>query len=232
MISARNVLSEFINEHASRGDDQFLLFLHEEACRQQIPAVDLNIGRLLFFLITILRPADILEIGFGSGLSYSYMMKASAFYGGNVLSLENNRFRIDAFSEHAARYKPCYLDSRGKIIHTDALIHLRSMPDAACAFIFIDAMKKEYPEYLAEAARIVSGGGIIAADNLFFSGRTIYLSETPENMHKYRDQTEAMRNFIRQACSLEGFTPLLLTESDGIVLLYKTPCAGSISAAH
>ena len=68
--------------------------------------------------------------------------------------------------------KKADLEGRIQIHNGPALSVLKGL-SGAYDIVFIDADKSEYSDYLGEALRLTRLGGIIVADNMFWSGVTV-----------------------------------------------------------
>ena len=96
-----------------------------------------------------------------------------------------------------------------------ALEVCREFADESVDMIFIDANKREYPDYLSEAVRMLRPGGLIVADNTLWSGHVC------DPAYANDPQTIGVRAFNDMACTLDGFETIILPFRDGISLLRK-----------
>ncbi|MDE6481160.1 MAG: O-methyltransferase [Muribaculaceae bacterium] len=96
-----------------------------------------------------------------------------------------------------------------------ALDLCREFADESVDLIFIDADKRQYPEYLEEAARMLRHGGLIIADNTLWSGHVC------DPSYEKDPQTRGVREFNDMAKALPGFETVILPVRDGITLLRK-----------
>ncbi|MDE6633431.1 MAG: O-methyltransferase [Muribaculaceae bacterium] len=96
-----------------------------------------------------------------------------------------------------------------------ALDLCREFADESVDLIFIDADKRQYPEYLEEAARMLRHGGLIIADNTLWSGHVC------DPTYEKDPQTRGVREFNDMAKALPGFETVILPVRDGITLLRK-----------
>jgi caffeoyl-CoA O-methyltransferase len=76
--------------------------------------------------------------------------------------------------------------------------------------VFIDADKESYVEYLDRSLELVRPGGLIIADNAFWSGRV--LEAAPE-----AEGTRVMQAFNRRLAQ-EGLTATILPIRDGLAV--------------
>lgn len=81
-------------------------------------------------------------------------------------------------------------------------------------FAFIDADKGGYADYYAKALELVRPGGLIAVDNVLWGGSVADPTRTD-------DDTQAIREFNRQALRDERVDLSLLPLGDGLTLLRR-----------
>ena len=165
------------------------------------------VGGFLQMLVYALRPLRVLEIGTFTGYS-TLSMAAALPPGGRIISCELNE-RHAAFarrhiaeSAHAQR-----IDVRiGPALETIAGL------DEEFDFVFIDADKVNYINYLEAVLPKLSTGGLIAADNTLWNGDV--LDPTIEDA-----ETAALRRFNDKVRSDPGLVCVLLTLRDGVTLI-------------
>jgi predicted O-methyltransferase YrrM len=110
-----------------------------------IPIVDRETGRFLAVLVTAVRAQNILEIGTAFGYSALWMARAQE-PGGKVLTIDPDRKRT---SIAAGFFQRAGVADRIEIVNRPALEVLPGLPGESFDLVFIDALKEEYPLYLA-----------------------------------------------------------------------------------
>lgn len=167
-------------------------------------------GRLLKMLTQLCAPKLAVELGTFTG--YSALCIAEGLPDeGRLVTIE-----VDDELEDFIRHQ---LDSSGQGEKVElrigsALDVCREFADGSVDMMFIDADKRQYPEYLKEAERILRPGGLIIADNTLWSGQVCDPS--------YQDaQTQGVREFNEIAASHPDFETVILPIRDGISLLRK-----------
>lgn len=168
-------------------------------------------GRLLKMLTQLCAPKLVVELGTFSG--YSALCIAEGLpEGSRLVTVEADdeledfiRRQLDA-SEYGER-----VELRIGL----ALDVCKEFADECVDMIFIDANKREYPDYLAEAVRMIRPGGLIVADNTLWSGHVC------DPAYENDPQTIGVREFNEMACTLERFETVILPFRDGISLLRK-----------
>ncbi len=168
-------------------------------------------GRLLKMLTELCAPKLALEFGTFSG--YSALCIAEGLKDGARLvtieiddELEDFIRQQFSTSPHGDR-----IDLRiGK-----ALEVCSEFADESFDMIFIDADKRQYPEYLEESRRLLRPGGLIIADNTLWSGHVC------DPSYDRDPQTIGVRAFNNNAFSFPEFETVILPFRDGLSLLRK-----------
>lgn len=168
-------------------------------------------GRLLKMLTELCAPKLALEFGTFSG--YSALCIAEGLKdGARLITIEIDDELEDfirqqfSTSPHGDR-----IDLRiGK-----ALEVCSEFADESFDMIFIDADKRQYPEYLEESRRLLRPGGLIIADNTLWSGHVC------DPSYDRDPQTIGVRTFNNNAFSYPEFETVILPFRDGLSLLRK-----------
>ena len=119
-------------------------------------------GRLLFALVAPQADCEILEIGGSRGYSAIWLAAAARILGGRVLSLENDRAKVEAWRRNVA---DAGLEDWAELVVGDAFETLRRIDDVFDV-VFLDAEKKDYEELFALARTKLEPGGVVVADNV------------------------------------------------------------------
>ncbi|MDE7345795.1 MAG: O-methyltransferase [Muribaculaceae bacterium] len=168
-------------------------------------------GRLLKMLTQLCAPKLAVELGTFTG--YSGICIAEGLpEDGRLITIEVDdeledfiRRQLDS-SEHGRKVE---------LRIGPALELCREFADGSVDLMFIDADKRQYPEYLEEAIRMLRPGGLIIADNTLWSGHVC------DPAYEKDPQTRGVRKFNDMAASLPGFETVMLPFRDGITLLRK-----------
>jgi predicted O-methyltransferase YrrM len=136
-----------------------------------------NQGKLLTLLATIQRARRILEIGTLGGYSTIWLAR-SLPDDGTMISLELEPHHADVARKNLER---AGLGARVEIRVGPAPASMHQMIDEGAApfdFIFIDADKEGYPEYLELSLLLSRPGTVIVADNVVRKGEVANLDCT------------------------------------------------------
>jgi len=125
-------------------------------------------GRVLSILSKILHPKNILEIGTYTG--YSALCLAEG------LQKDGQLHTIDTNEElHEMQRKYFDKSDYGNQIvqHTGDAKAIIPTLDSVFDLVFIDAEKKEYPEYFELILKKTKSGSVILSDNVLWSGKVV-----------------------------------------------------------
>ena len=102
-------------------------------------------------------------------------------------------------------------------INGDAKIIVKNLSDQF-DFIFLDAAKGQYPEFLNLCAKLLKPGGLLVADNVLLNGWVIDLNY-PERRKK--TMVYRMRNFLEDLKDNPDFINSIVPLGDGVALIWK-----------
>lgn len=151
-------------------EDEVLVRLRQRAAEAGLPRIEVSAGqgKLLYLLARLTGARRILEIGTLGGYSGIWLGRALP-PDGELVTLE-----LDAAHAAFARvsFNEAGLGSQALIVPGRALDSLASLT-GPFDLVFLDANKDEYPQYLAEAARLLRPGGLLLADNVVRRGAVL-----------------------------------------------------------
>ncbi len=206
----RGQVEKYITDLFSPEDD-VLKSIQAEAARQELPTISIRPfeGRLLQFLMTTITARTVLEIGTLAGYSGVWLARA--------LPPDGKLFTLEKSSKHAqvAResFKLAGVEKKVVLLEGSALDSLRKLVDQApFDFIFIDAEKTGYPDYLAWAVENLRPGGMVAAHNALRGGRIL----APES-----DDDRAMAAFNQSLASNSRLESYIFNVGDGMAVGIK-----------
>lgn len=166
-------------------------------------------GRLLNFLVGLIQPQQILEIGCFTG--YSALSMAEALpEGGRLFTCEISREHAGIAQANFDR-SPC--GDRIQLCFGPALDTIASL-DGPFGFVFVDADKANYPAYYEAVLPKLAEGGLIAFDNVLWSGRVL-------DGEDGTDDTEAIRTLNAQLAQDDRVECVMLTVRDGLTLVRR-----------
>ncbi len=164
-------------------------------------------GQFLRLLAKSIAAKRVLEVGTFTG--YSALMMASALpRDGELVTLE-----IDPAAETVARryFRESEHGSKIRLLMGPALETLATLaPPFDLAFV--DADKQAYPRYYDRVLELLRPGGLLAVDNVLWSGRV--LDPRDEETRAIHELNERVRRDLR-------VEHVLLTVRDGVLLVRK-----------
>lgn len=193
---------EYLNELYRR---TYLTRLYPRMC------CDPHQGRLISMLTSMIKPLRVLELGTFSG--YSALCFAEGLRdGGIVHTVEIDEEAIPALKKTFAESP--YAD-RIKLHAGDALEVVPRLGTEPWDLVYIDANKRNYPEYYRLVKPLVRRGGYIFADNTLWSGAA--LTDTAAN----DPQTNGLKEFNDLVTADPEVVSILLPLYDGMTIIRK-----------
>jgi predicted O-methyltransferase YrrM len=212
MPTYNDALSSYITQTFAREDDAL------ERIRKQIPERGLpeimirpEEAAFLQFLIAATGARSVVEIGTLGGYSGSWMARALPD-DGKLITLEVEPKHADVAREHFAL---AGVADKVDIRLGDAHQLLRTLSDEApFDFVFIDAEKEGYLDYLDWALENLRSGGTVAAHNAFRGGKV--LEEVGQD-----ERVRVIRDFNRRLADDPSVLATIFPAGDGMTLAVK-----------
>ena len=179
----------------------------ETEATQKAPqmSVGTNEGAFLRFVVSLMKPMRVLEIGVFTGWSGIEIARGLP-PGGTLLALDVE----EETTAIARRYaEECGVADRIEYRVCDAKAEVVGL-DGPWDLVFIDAWKPDYIEYYEAVLPKLAHDGLILADNALRNGRVLD-----------DDPNEPMRAFNEHVMNDDRVVCVLLTVRDGILLVRK-----------
>lgn len=154
----------FINS-LDPGNPDYLDKIENEAIKENVPIIRTEMQSFLKLLITMKRPQRILEVGTAVGFS-ALLMSEYAPMGCHITTIEKYEKRIPVAREN---FRRAGKENSITLIEGDAVAILATLQDSY-DFIFMDAAKGQYINFLPDIMRLLSPGGILVSDNVLQDG--------------------------------------------------------------
>ena len=176
-----------------------------------IPVLLEDTAKLLFNTIYNFKPATVLEIGTAIGYSGTLILNACNC---KLTTIENFESNFNLAKTHFA---DAGLTERVEMIFDDALNGITNLNNAnrKFDFIFLDGPKGQYIKYLPILKNMLTGGGILFADNVHFKGMVFWEGTIP---HRKRTIVVNLRKFLSEVKSDSDFTYSELKIGDGVIV--------------
>ncbi len=212
MISEERIQT-FINS-LDPGNAPFLDELEKEALSDNVPIIRKDTQSLLRFLLTLNHPKNILEVGCAVGFS-ALLMAAYSEPDTKITTIEKFEKRIPVAENNFTKY-----DKANKItlLEGDATDILAEL-DGTYDFIFMDAAKGQYLNFLPDCKRLLSKGGLLISDNVLQDGDVMEsrFAVTRRN----RTIHERMREYLYTIKHDPELESVILNVGDGMSISVK-----------
>jgi len=166
---------------------QVLQEIEARADERDWPIIGPEKGALLVQLIQQHQPKRVLELGALVGYS-STLMAVNLPEGGEIVSIEIDHDNAETARETQRR---AGVADRCRVVEGPALKMIQTL-DGPWDFVFIDAAKEQYLNYLQAVEPFLAPGAVIVADNVKAFARDIrpyldYVRTSPDYRSSYHD---------------------------------------------
>ena len=187
-------INTFVNAF-SEEEEGAIEELYREAVREGVPVIRPAAKSFLKVMLDMKKPMSALEIG--AAVGYSALYTISHMPPGSRLStIERDERMIEQAKKNISGFG---MEDRIKLYEGDALGVLKTLPDRSFDYIFVDAAKGQYINFLPDVKRLAMPGALIITDNIFQDG-TIFESRfeverTDRTIHeRIREYLVALKN--------------------------------------
>lgn len=188
--------------------------IQESAAERRVPVIPHETVVFFKWLLPLLQPKEILEIGTAIGFSAS-LIAQSAGKEAKVTTIERNPTMIE---EARVNIKKMNLENRITILEGQAEDHLKEL-DTSFDFIFMDSAKAKYYDFFPDCMRLLKVGGVLAVDDVLQGGTIV---EPIENIPKRRRTIHKKLNLFLDAIVDCPFIELSIVPlGDGLLLITK-----------
>ncbi len=207
-----------------KGNTPFLEELENQAHQDGVPIIRAEMQTLIKTLLALKRPERILEVGTAVGFS-ALLISEYAGPDARIVTIENFEKRIP---EARGNFKKAGREGQITLLEGDAGDILPSL-SGPYDFIFMDAAKGQYINWLADLVRLLLPGGILLSDNVLQEGD---LTESHFLVER-RNRTihKRMREYLFALTHHEQLCTVILPVGDGAALSVKVEnrCQETIS---
>lgn len=205
---------KYIEEHCSISNEALDWLERQTNIRTNYPRMLTGKvqGEFLYMMTRMISPRNVLEIGTFTG--YSAICMALALEGeGHIDTLEINDELEDLILEGFER---AGVSGRVSLHIRDAVEFLRGQDGKKLYDLtFIDANKREYPDYYELALTLTRPGGFILADDVLWDGK-VYAEQVPTDK-----QTSGIVRFNDLAASDPRVETVILPVRHGLSIIRK-----------
>lgn len=176
-----------------------------------VPIIQKETMHFLKFLMSVIKPEKILEIGTAIGYS-SLVFSQYLKEGGKIITVELDedmaKIALENFKKAQNKSIKIIIGDGG-----DVLLNTNEKFDV----VFLDANKSLYLHSLPDIKRILKKGGVLIADNVLYKGMV-----ASGELETFRKKTlvKNLRDFLYEISNDGCFTTSILPIGDGISVSY------------
>lgn len=216
MMTRRIVLPKIV-DYMRESQGRFYKELDEleKYCNEEnIPIIPHETAVFLDFMLGLIKPKNILEIGTAVGYS-SILMEMNLSKNGKIKTIERNP---KMYFEALKNIKEFKLEERIEVIFDDAIEVLKNL-DEKFDFIFMDSAKSKYIEFYPYCIKNLNINGILMVDDVF-QGGTVFddittIPRRNRNIHK------GLNEFLEFVQNDDSVKSTLLPLGDGLLMVQK-----------
>lgn len=192
---------------------EYLKAVEKEALADEVPVIRRSMQTLLVFLLQVRKPKAILEIG--TAIGFSGMLMSEAAGEAEIDTIEKVPVRLKEAKRNFKKYGKM---DRIHLYEGDAADVLQELSDKGKKydFIFMDAAKGQYLNFLPFVLELLPEGGMLVTDNVLQDGDVIQSRYAVTR----RDRTihGRMREYLYLLTHSENLDTVILPVGDGVTL--------------
>lgn len=196
------------------GNSDICNTIEKEAIADEVPIIRKEMGNLLKVLLQLVQPERILEVGTAVGYS-SILMSENMPENCKITTIENYDKRIPVAKNN---FKRAGKEDVITLIEGDALEVLKTL-GGPYDFIFMDAAKGQYINYLPDVKRVLRKGGLLISDNILQEGELV--ESRYAVTRRNRTIHTRIREYVYELTHSEDFVTSIVPIGDGITLSVK-----------
>ena len=196
------------------GNTDILDKIEREALKTNVPIIRKEMQTFLKLMLVMNRPKRILEVGAAVGFSSIFMAEYNPI-DCEIITIENYEKRILIAREN---FKRAGKEDTIMLLTGDAKDILPTL-EKPFDFIFMDAAKGQYINFMPEVLRLLKPGGMLISDNVLQDGDIIEsrfaVTRRNRTIHK------RMREYLYELTHKEELQTAVLPIGDGITVSVK-----------
>ncbi|EDK33374.1 O-methyltransferase [Clostridium kluyveri] len=187
--------------------------LEDYAKENSVPIVQKEVAKFLELMISIKKPLKILELGTAIGYS-AILMSISSGKKSLITTVERDNNMVEIAKDNIEKYK--FMDCI-QVVEGDCLEVLKNTKEQY-DFIFMDAGKGHYNQFLPYCLKLLDKDGIIVADNVLFRGMVAW-----DKLVVKRKITivKRMREYLSNISDNNKFVTSIIPMGDGIAVTVR-----------
>ena len=196
-------------------NSETLAKIEQCAIKDNVPIIRKEMESFLRVMLSISKPLNVLELGCAIGYS-AILMSEYLPEGGHITTIENYDKRI---VEAKANIRMAGLENTITLLEGDAMEVMKDLEDEKYDFVFMDAAKAQYINFLPEVMRLMKPGAILIADNVLQDGDII--ESRYGVIRRNRTIHSRMREYMYQVKHMDELETTIVPIGDGITMSVK-----------
>ncbi|MFR4350708.1 MAG: O-methyltransferase [Roseburia sp.] len=193
------------------GNTEILDRIEKEAIDSYVPIIRKEMQTFLKLLLSMKKPARILEVGTAVGFSAILMAEYNPVRA-DITTIENYEKRIPIAREN---FRRAGKEEQITLLSGDAAEVLRTLTEPF-DFIFMDAAKGQYIHFMPDILRLLAKDGVLVSDNVLQDGDLIesrfVVTRRNRTIHR------RMRDYLYELTHSEELVTAVLPVGDGITV--------------
>ena len=196
-------------------NSEVLTKIEQSAIKDNVPIIRKEKESFLRVMLEISKPLNVLELGCAIGYS-AILMSEYLPEGGHITTIENYDKRI---VEAKANIEMAGLSSKITLLEGDAMEVMKDLESEKYDFVFMDAAKAQYINFLPEVMRLMKPGAILIADNVLQDGDII--ESRYGVIRRNRTIHSRMREYMYEVKHMDELETTIVPIGDGITMSVK-----------
>ncbi len=205
-----NYLDELIPKR-----DEFLENLRYKSSHEEsfAPIVQKSTEQLIVTLLKLIKPRRVLEVGTAVGYS-AILMAQNLPEDSTIVTIERYKKHADIAVDNVFE---AGFEKKIKVVEGEAAEVLHWL-DGGFDFIFLDAAKGQYIEFLPDIMRLLNSGGVLLSDNILYHG----MIEDEEKVERRKITiVKRLHMYLEEIMNNENLTTSIIPIGDGVALSVK-----------
>lgn len=189
--------------------------IEQQAHKDNVPIIRKEMESFLRVMLSVKRPERILELGTAIGYS-AILMSECISDSAKIVTIENYEKRILAARKNIALAKK---ENIIELLEGDAMKIMPELEGQQFDFVFMDAAKAQYINFLPEVLRLMKTGAVLITDNVLQEGDLIESKYVVQR----RDRTihKRMREYLEVVKNHKHLETSIVPIGDGITVSVK-----------
>ncbi len=196
-------------------NSEILQKIEQCAIKENVPIIRKEMESFLRVMLQVKQPMKVLELGCAIGYS-AILMSECLPEGGHITTIENYEKRIIEAKENI---KAAGAEEKITLLEGDAMERMAELQSETFDFVFMDAAKAQYINFLPEVMRLMKPGAILIADNVLQDGDII--ESRYGIVRRNRTIHSRMREYMYEVKHRDDLETTIVPIGDGITMSIK-----------